>query len=339
MCCLIWPFGTTTGHLVLQFTMLSIQVPTSIVATDMVVPHDVSKDVFAKDKAFWNNYLKGRPAAPAVFFERIFQYHQQRGGKFGTVHDVGAGNGPYASILRSKFAHVIISDIASDNVAFAKDRLGEHGYTYRNARVEDGDDIPDGSVDMVFATNVMHFCEQKLAMEVIAKQLKPGGTFACAAFGAAHFEDADLQNLYSRIGQTGARNLLGQLKDPEQLATAMVRTRGKYNVAPLNGSLFMPGAQRIHLNMPEGGMTSPVPPEIRIEEPDHTGPTDIETFEEEEGWNFLTDLNGVREHLQSFPFARNFDAFADLWEQIEQLVKDRPVRGHWPAKIILATCR
>ena len=305
----------------------------------VATPLDLSQDVFARGKAFWNNYLKGRPSAPDVFFQRIFRYHEEHGGKFDTVHDVGAGNGPYAAILRSKFRHVIVSDIAPDNVVLAQERLGTNGFSYRTARVEDANDIANSSVDMVFATNVMHFCEQKLAMEAVAEQLRPGGSFVCAVFGAACFEDTRLQDLYIRIGQTGARALLQQVNDPEKLIAAMNRTQGSYNVSPLDETLFLPGARRINLNMPKGGIVSPLPPEMRMDEPLHTGPNDIEVFEREDGWNFVTDLNGVREHIATFPFARDFGVFADLWQEVESIVGDQPVKGSWPAKIILATRR
>lgn len=303
-------------------------------------PFDSKDKIFAKDKAFWNNYLKGRPSAPDVFFERIFRYHHEHHGKFGTIHDVGAGNGPYAAKLRSNFRHVIISDIAPDNVALAKDRLGTDGFSYRAARVEEGDDIPDGTVDMVFATNVMHFCDQKVAMEVIAKQLRPGGTFACAAFGSAQFEDARVQGIYTRIIQSGARAWLKKHNDPEKMITVMARTGGKYNVAPLDETLFLPGGQRIHLNMEKGGITAPLPLEIQVDEPMHTGANDVELFEREEGWSFVTNLDGVREHIASFPFSTEDPVvYAELWREMEDSVKDQPVKGQWPAKIILATRR
>ena len=303
----------------------------------VATPLDSSQDVFARGKAFWNNYLKGRPSAPDVFFERLFRYHEEHGGRFDIIHDVGAGNGPYAAILRSKFRQVIISDVAPDNVALARERLGTNGFSYRTAPVEDADDIPKGSVDMVFATNVMHFCQQKLAMEAVAQQLRPGGTFACAVFGAACFDEPRLQDLYIRIGQVGARALLQQVNDPEKLIAAMARTQGPYNVAPIDETLFLPGAQRINLNMPDGGMVSPLPPEMRADEPLHIGPNDVEVFEREEGWNFVTDLNGVREHIASFPFASDFAVFADLWQEVEGMIGHQQVKGSWPAKIILAT--
>ena len=311
-------------------------------ATTMTIPaaSDANDKLFTIDKAFWNNYLKGRPSAPSCFFERIFQYHHSHGGIFNTIHDVGAGNGPYATKLRSKFQHVIVSDIAPENVALAKDRLGTDGFTYRAARVEQADDIPDGSVDMVFATNVMHFCDQEKAMKASAQQLRPGGTFACAAFGAARFEDPKVHELYTRICQTGARALLKKLDSSRHLIEAMARTKGPYNVAPLDEALFLPGAKRIHLNFPEEGMTSPLPPEIAIDEPWYTGANDVEVWEQEEGWSFVTDMSGVREHVASFPFAK--DGSEDLesfWREMEDVAGQKPIEGHWPAKIILATRR
>lgn len=300
-----------------------------------------SKDkLFAKDKAFWNNYLKGRPSAPDVFFDRLFHYHREHHGRFGTVHDVGAGNALYAHKLRSNFQHVIISDIAPENVALAKDRLGEDGFSYRAARVDsdDDDDMLNDSVDMVFATNVMHFCDQKPAMEAIAKQLRSGGTFACAGFGAAHFQDAQVHGIYTRITETGGRALLKQADDPEQMIAAMARTGGMYNVAPLDEALFLPGAQRIHLNMENGGLPALLPSNIQVTEPLHIGVNDVEVFEKEEGWAFVMDLDGLREHVESFPFAKADPvAFAELWREMEDVVKNRPVKGYWPAKIILAT--
>ena len=204
--------------------------------------------------------------------------------------------------------------------------------------MEEGDDIPDGSVDMVFATNVMHFCDQKVAMKVIAKQLRSGGTFACAGFGAAHFENARVQDIYTRIHQSGGRALLRNSDDLEKLAAIMARTQGPYNVAPLDETMFLPGAQRIQLNMDKGGITAPLPPEIEVDEPLHTGVDDIEVNEREEWWNFVMDLNGIREHVESFPFAREDPVpFAELWRQMENIVGDRPIKGYWPTKIILAT--
>lgn len=301
--------------------------------------------IFAQDDKFWDNYLRGRPRAPDSFFHRIFDYHQAKGGSFETVHDVGAGIGPYARLLRSRFSHVIISDIVPENVDMASRRLKSHpGFSFRVSRLEDVHDIVPGSVDLVFATNVMHFADpQDVAMEAIAQQLRPGGTFAAALFGPARLRDARIENLWARISQQGGRELLKVANDPAQTIRVMSRTQDGYNVAPLSPELFLPGAQRIHLNMRNGGIQGMLPPEEAHPhiEPDYTGPTDIEIYADDDAWSFETDLAGLKEHFATFPFVSWFpDAFTDLYRELDHLLEDRrPVQGYFPVKIILATRR
>jgi SAM-dependent methyltransferase len=303
--------------------------------------------IFEKDKTFWDNYLKGRPKPPASLFRRIFDYHEAQGGSFGTVHDVGAGNGPFASILASKFTHVILSDIAESNMRLAEQRLGKNGtFTYRTAKMDDTKDLATGSVDMVFATNVMHFgANQQATMAAMTRQLKPGGTFACAVFGPARFADPDLQRVWEKISHQGGRELLGKSDSPQQTALIMDRTDGFYNVAPLNPDLFAPGALRVHLNMREGGLTPLLPPEMAHlgVEPNYTGPDDIEIFEDEEGWGFQMNTSEVLEHMLSFPFVDPSSATIDtLLKEMSGLSakghdSSSKFRGWWPAKVILAT--
>jgi len=302
--------------------------------------------LFAQDDKFWANYLKGRPSAPASFFDRIFDYHQNNGGSFGMVHDVGAGIAPYAKLLRSRFSHVIISDIVPENVSSASSRLKDSpGFSFRVAKLQDASDIPPGSVDLVFATNVMHFAEpQGSAMATIARQLRPGGTFAAALFGPATLRDPRLQNLWARISQQGGRELLKIADDPDQTVRVMARTQGPYNVAPLSTELFRPGALRIHINMREGGILGMLPPEEahRDTEPSFNGPDDVEVHvEEEEAWSFETGLEGIKQHFASFPFVSQFPgAFDGLYRELEALLGDgAPVRGYFPVKVILATRR
>ncbi|EED13798.1 conserved hypothetical protein [Talaromyces stipitatus ATCC 10500] len=209
-----------------------------------------SGKIFAQDDKFWKNYSRGRPKVPGAFWDRVFGYHQSKGGLFGTVHDIGAGNGPYAQRLHSRFAHVIVSDIVAENITLASDRLRDReGFSFRIAALEEADDITDGSVDMVFSANVMHFAEpQEDAMATIACQLRPGGTFVASLFGPARFRDAELQDLWERISHQGGRELLQVSDDPDQIIKVMVRTQGLYNVAPLDRALFGDNL-RIHINM------------------------------------------------------------------------------------------
>jgi SAM-dependent methyltransferase len=300
--------------------------------------------IFARDKAFWDNYLKGRPRAPDSFFDRIFRYHEQKGAPFGTAHDAGAGNGPYAGQLRSRFQTVIVSDIVAENVRLAQDRLGTDGYRYRVAKIEEASDIVPGSVDLVFATNVLHFADQEAALQAIAQQLKPGGTLIVAGFGSARFRDPAVQNVWARITQQGGRALLKHADDPDLTRKVMARSSGFYNVAPLYEQRFERGALRIHLNMAEGGLTSLLPPEEEEEEgktgePNYTGAHDTELFEDEEGWSVKTDMDGLKAHFASFPFsALDPDAYTELWREMGALLDNgRVVEAYFPAKVILAT--
>lgn len=306
-----------------------------------------STEVFAQDGKFWDNYLKGRPRVPSSFFNRIFAYHRANGGAFDTIHDIGAGNGVYAAHLRSHFAHVVVSDIVPENVDLARQRLGDtSGFSFRVAALEDGHDIAPCSVDMVFAANVMHFPDpQDAAMATVARQLRPGGTFCAAVFGPARFRDAWLQGLWARISEQGGRQLLRKAADDTARAKiigAMARTQGSYNVAPLDPALFKPGALRIHLNMREGGVQGMLPPEEAHQnlEPNYTGPDDLEVHETDEGWEFETDLSGIKDHFNSFPFISQFpDAFTALYEELEAMADSAPFRGYYPVKIILGTRR
>ncbi|KAK7698687.1 hypothetical protein SLS64_012298 [Diaporthe eres] len=67
----------------------------------LVVKHQASllkmqrnTEIFGQDGEFWDNHLTGRPKAPESLFDRIFSYHQSKGGAFGTVQHVGAGIDP-----------------------------------------------------------------------------------------------------------------------------------------------------------------------------------------------------------------------------------------------------
>lgn len=335
---LIYTFLYNLQQLV-HFVSLYTQVKMTVAAS---APMDTNGKIFAQDDKFWDNYLKGRPQVPDSFFKRIFDYHRGKGGKFGVVHDVGAGNGPYALRLRAEFDHVMVSDIVPRNIELAEQRLkGKDGFSFRAAELQKVDDIEPGSVDMVFAANVMHFPEaQADAMRAIARQLRPGGTFMAAVFGPARFIDPKLQKLWSRISYQGGRELLQVVEDPTSTIGIMARTQDGYNVAPLDGELFAPGAQRINVNMKNGGVLGMLPPDesFRNTEPCYTGPDDVEIHEEDDGWNFETDLAGVKEHFDSFPFISQFpQAFKSLYEELDTLKDSGPFQGYFPVKIILAT--
>ena len=102
------------------------------------------------------------------------QYHRAHDAHFdtayhvGAAHHVGAENSPHARQLRDLFHHVIVCDVMPENVRLAQGRLGTDGFSYRIAPIEQANDMTPGSVDLIFAANVMHFAGQKIAMRAVA---------------------------------------------------------------------------------------------------------------------------------------------------------------------------
>lgn len=111
--------------------------------------------------------------------------------------------------------------------------------------MEEIGDIANGSVDLALALTVIHWADQTAAVETIADQFKPGGTFAAATLGAVRFRDARAQDLWERIMIEGGRILLKTAEKPRDTINGMARSHDRYNVAPLDGWFFQPGVQRI----------------------------------------------------------------------------------------------
>lgn len=105
--------------------------------------------LYDQDSDFWQKYVKGRPQVPDSFFERVFGYHAEHGGDFGTVHDAGAGPGNHSSRLAKRFKKVIVSDYAERNIETAKAHLSGLQYEFRVTKLEDTiQSLPAASVDM-----------------------------------------------------------------------------------------------------------------------------------------------------------------------------------------------
>ena len=230
-----------------------------------------TKKVYAKDEVFWNNYLKGRPQIPDVLFERVCKYHAEHGGRFGVVHDVGAGIGVHSARLAKHFDHVIISDIVPDNVKQAKERLGKDRYSYKAMNIEDADSLEEGSVDMVFAATMMHFADFDLAFKAIAKQLKPGGTFTALCCGIATLSDKQAQKIWHRMWFEGIRVMLRHASDRKKRLETIAKSGSGYNTMPMDEQYFLSGALRITLNC-GGKWPKMVPPDVGAEVDAEFGP-------------------------------------------------------------------
>lgn len=137
-----------------------------------------SNNLYDQQSLFWKEYLEARPQVPDCFFSRILGYHAEHGGHFGTLHDAGAGPGVHTARLSKRFQQILVSDASKSNISIARTHLEKEGNcSFRIARLEDADGLEPASMDMVFATNVLHFTDVDEAIEAITYQLKPGGTF------------------------------------------------------------------------------------------------------------------------------------------------------------------
>ena len=143
---------------------------------------------YSQDDDFWKVYLKGRPVIPNGFFDLIYDYHKSNGGAFDTVHDSGAGAGVQSVQLSKKFRHVLLSDPSEENLSAARRKLGSSDqYSFRLAKLENVDDIESGSIDMIHCGTMLHWTNIAQALEAVAHQLKPAGTFAAYFCGAVSY--------------------------------------------------------------------------------------------------------------------------------------------------------
>ena len=223
-----------------------------------------TEKAYAKDEAFWNSYLKGRPQMPDQLFKRICQYHAEHGGHFDVVHDVGAGIGVHSARLAKHFDHVIVSDIVPENMEMAKERLGQDKYSYKVMNVEDANALEEGSVDMVYAATMMHFADFDLAFKAIAKQLKPGGTFTALTCGIATLSDKRAQAIWHEMWFEGIRVMLRHARDREKRLKTIAKSASGYNTMPMDERYFVPGALRITLNC-GGKWPKMVPRDVEVD--------------------------------------------------------------------------
>ena len=219
---------------------------------------------YQRDEDFWDKYIKGRPKLSDEFFNRIFEYHASHGGHFDVAHDLGAGPGVWSPSLAKRFKQVIVSDVSESNVHQAEARLGSHGYSFKVASVNDPPgNVPDSTVDLVFAGTMMHFAESDKAIPNIVAQLKSGGTFAVYCPGRPMIDDMSVEKTFKDALHDGARAIWRHAKDQNERLHSLWRIAHGYDSMPLPEEFFLEGAKRITLNAES--MDDFIPPEMDAE--------------------------------------------------------------------------
>lgn len=301
---------------------------------------------------FWQKYRKGRPAPPPLFYSKIFEYHRQHGGQFGTVHDVGAGPGIHTASISQPFENILVSDIAKSNVEVAQSHLKElidKPVVFHTSKLEDANWIEAESVDLVFAATVMHLTDLDKAMDSFDRQLRPGGTLSIAAMGYSALEDKRLQDAWQKLFQTAGdlHWIQPTLKQDEATRKAAMRpilcSASAYDAIPLPMSFLKEGALRYKVNFPEdwSWYKCHVSDENEKFVPlwSQIGETDKVVYEKVEGWDIEVDLVGLKEMAESFPGMTDLPEWEDCCRVFEEVVGSGKVKGVWPHVLILATKR
>ena len=301
--------------------------------------------IYSKDKDFWEKYRKGRPQVPDSFFQRIFDYHASHGGEFGTVHDAGAGGGVHSARLAGRFGKVIVSDVFESNIEAAKSHLSGPKYEFRAMKLEDTINFPAASVDMVFASTMLHFTDVEQALEAVAHQLKPGGTFAVPLLGIPRFSNPQVQNCFTKVFHEGCGQRYGKLKE-EDVAKVWINATG-YDCVALPERYFQPGGLRIRLNEPLCGSVGGTHYELKMPEYLRLGSAppcailDNEqvVYETDNDWVFHTDIAAVEDLLATLPFDLGTINMKHLSTELSEAIGDHEVEGRWVVYLLLATRR
>ena len=291
------------------------------------------------DERFWDNYLKGRPRVPNSFFDRVFEYHSSHSGCFNTVNDLGAGPGTFSATLASKFRQVILTDPNKETLDVAKRYLKTTDvsqFQYYAVSAEEPA-LPDASIDMVFACNALHHTDVDRTVDVIAKQLKPGGTFCAALFYIAVLKDEAAQNIWTRLFELGVSDTVPKLGEKGRNVLEILNSA--YDAVPIPERYFEPGAERVTINAKQGDETFCLAPHATKHLPKRSriGTNDNLLEAQGDGWYFEADVDQLRVIHSTHPWTTESSVFEPLWEELRALLDGEKVGAYWIASRILAT--
>ena len=122
-----------------------------------------------------------------------------------TVLEIGTGTGILSFALCSKVSSITASDISPEMIRIAKQKQKDLGIGNIDFQVQDcySLKIPDGSFDVVIASNLLHLLyEPEKPVREAGRILKPGGIFIAPTFCVG-------ENMKSRIIASVAGALSG----------------------------------------------------------------------------------------------------------------------------------
>ena len=136
-----------------------------------------------REKAFWNK-IADKYSRRAVSDEAAYQKKLDKTREYFQpdmeVLEIGCGTGSTAIAHAPFVGHIRASDLSPRMIEIARDKAktaGIDNVTFEVSSVE-GLDVPDGSIDVVMAHNILHLLEDReRAIADIHRMLKPGGVF------------------------------------------------------------------------------------------------------------------------------------------------------------------
>ena len=307
----------------------------------MSSPIKVDMMFYDRQQDFWKNYQTGRPIIPDSFYQRFYDYHAANGGSFEVVYDAGAGYGELSLELGKKFKHVIVGDPAPKSLDVARNLIraagGSHDqYTFRQERIEDSD-LPEGSVDAIFFCNGIHWTDIERAMDVMTRQLKPGGTLFICINGVPKY-DPKIQSSWWKMVDACMADL-GPRIPKEKLERILAIQDNGYDCVPLPESDFEPGAIRLKLNtLGDEEAFVQAPESSKNASPvQKIGPNDRLEEDIDKDWFFEVDIEGLKATIGSYPFDPDPGMLEHHISGLETLLGGGKCEGHWPVSIIMAT--
>jgi SAM-dependent methyltransferase len=296
-----------------------------------------SDNVYNQSQDFWEQYIKGRPAIPQTFFDFIFKYHSDHNGRFDAAHEVGAGVGVHSPRLAKQFKHVLVSDVIDGNVQIAKTRL-QGSYSFKTSSLEDCIDLPAESVDLVFASTMMHFTRVDDAVKAVHHQLKPGGTFAAGLYGTYALHDVELQKIWCQIVLWICDKIVQKYGLGDRCKMILQNEASGLDSVGLPAELFSP-AMRYEYNFPTRDTQREMilPAQYGLEPISRIGPDDKVVRGWDRGWFSRQDIDGLKGIASTWPHDETNPEIVALWGDLHRLLGDGEVEGAWMVSLLLAT--
>lgn len=249
--------------------------------------------------------------------------------------------GVHSPRLAERFQHVLVSDIIPSNVDIARARLPSPAYRFKTSSLEDTVDLEADSMDLVFASTMMHFTDTVRAVDAVRHQLKPGGTFAAGLYGTYALHDAAAQPIWQKIVLWICESIIRSYGLDDRAKSIL-----RHEASGLDGVGLPWGewekVERYEYNFPERRTMRDMilPKQYGLEPITRVGSDDkVEAGVWDKGWFSKEDINGLKGIASTWPHEENDPEIIALWDELKEVIGEGEVEGAWMVCLLLATKR